>query len=205
MTFPVPGPGGGFPGLPFHFREELAASPSVPAAADLPGAYANGPVSYAASMQTGRVAYVEQVARDEVLMTFAQPMIVSLALRSPSSYVVTAITAGADPVVVKDVLVQGDVPTVNRLWLVVSRPLEGSLYTVAAAEMLVTGGGSVLHPNHLSARFKSRVTKVDAYLARPLLSKSTRSTVRSVYEAALRQLDIVGGSRNDREPHGDES
>ncbi len=205
MALPVPGTGEGFPSLPFHFRDERATHSGLAVAPEsLSGEYTDGPVSYAAAMQTGKVAYAEQVARDEILLTFAQPMVVTSLLRTPSSYAVSVVTAGADPVLVKDVLVQ-DVAVVSRLWLVVTRPLEGAMYTVTAAELLMTGGGIALHPNHRAARFKSRVTKVDAYLARPILSKSPRSAVRNMYEAALRQCDIVGGSRDDREPPGDES
>lgn len=201
MAFPVPGPGGGFPALPFQFRSTASAGAAAGVGVvDFTGEYTDGPASYSVGMQTARVARIDCWAMDMLEIIFAQPMKNTPTLRAPVTYTLAIVTGavGASTPAVKLVKTDPAAVTVDRAYLWITRPTVGTRYRASVVGDVRASDDTALHPSHATADWIQRRTVVDTILKqRVVWNQHHAESLRHIANQIGRSLDLIGGTRDD--------
>lgn len=160
-----------------------------------------------ATSPNGGVASADVWARDMLELVFSQPMRVEAALLDPASYTIDAETAGV-AVRVEEVFSKRDPatgelkPSTTSVFFLVTEFTVGARYAITALTTLLTIVGITMKPGKTTARFYGRRTKIDDMMeSRPSpYDMAPHARHRVIVEGALRELDLIGGTRNDDLP-----
>jgi hypothetical protein len=153
------------------------------------------------------ISSIVVIARDMLMVTFRESLIVDSAYLDAASYTITAVTDGAAAIQITNVLMQFDedenpkFSSTPYLFLQVTQPTLGAVYNidiVTPTSLRYVDGTSPAAAVTVR-KFQSRYTKTDQTLRSipKHFDKRVTAEIRTLLTAISLSDDLIGGSRRD--------